>query len=133
MAKSKVTLRTQHLLTNKLLSRKQFSININHPKKAALSKKEIQEKIVSSYSVSNPNTVFIFGVKTGFGGGNSTAFGLIYDDIESAKKFEPKYRLVRAGLEKKVDTSRKLIKERKNKAKRTRGAARTKILYPQSK
>ena len=30
-----------------------------------------------------------------FGGGKSTGFGLIYDTIDSAKKFEPKYRLIR--------------------------------------
>lgn len=32
-----------------------------------------------------------------FGGGKSTGFGLIYDSIENAKKFEPKYRLVRVS------------------------------------
>eukprot|EP00818_Percolomonas_sp_WS_P010261 CAMPEP_0117439462 /NCGR_PEP_ID=MMETSP0759-20121206/2577_1 /TAXON_ID=63605 /ORGANISM="Percolomonas cosmopolitus, Strain WS" /LENGTH=135 /DNA_ID=CAMNT_0005231177 /DNA_START=146 /DNA_END=553 /DNA_ORIENTATION=+ len=130
MAKTKVSLRTQRVLTNKLLKRKQFNIAIAHPKRAALSKKEIQEKIVQAYNVQNPNTVFVFGVKTGFGGGRSSAFGLIYDDVQSAKKFEPNYRLVRQGLEKKTDTSRKQIKERKNRAKRVRGAARTKVLYP---
>ena len=30
-----------------------------------------------------------------FGGGKSTGFGLIYDSIDAAKKFEPRYRLVR--------------------------------------
>ena len=36
-----------------------------------------------------------------FGGGKSTGFGLIYDNLDSAKKFEPKYRLIRVriGLE----------------------------------
>lgn len=35
-----------------------------------------------------------------FGGGKSTGFGLIYDSLDAAKKFEPRYRLVRvsAGL-----------------------------------
>ena len=32
-----------------------------------------------------------------FGGGKSTGFGLIYDDIKAAKQFEPKYRLVRVS------------------------------------
>jgi len=32
-----------------------------------------------------------------FGGGKSTGFGLIYDNLDSAKKFEPKYRLVRVS------------------------------------
>ena len=30
-----------------------------------------------------------------FGGGKSTGFGLIYDTLEAAKRFEPKYRLIR--------------------------------------
>jgi small subunit ribosomal protein S24e len=30
-----------------------------------------------------------------FGGGKSTGFGLIYDNLDVAKKFEPKYRLIR--------------------------------------
>jgi hypothetical protein len=32
-----------------------------------------------------------------FGGGKSTGFGLIYDDVKSAKQFEPKYRLIRVS------------------------------------
>lgn len=32
-----------------------------------------------------------------FGGGKSTGFGLIYDSIDAAKKFEPRYRLVRVS------------------------------------
>ena len=39
--------------------------------------------------------VFTFGFKTNFGGGKSTGFGLIYDTMDFAKKFEPKYRLIR--------------------------------------
>lgn len=33
-----------------------------------------------------------------FGGGKSTGFGLIYDDLKAAKQFEPKYRLVRVSI-----------------------------------
>lgn len=33
-----------------------------------------------------------------FGGGKSTGFGLIYDSLDVAKKFEPRYRLVRVSL-----------------------------------
>lgn len=34
-----------------------------------------------------------------FGGGKSTGFGLIYDTIDAAKKFEPRYRLVRVSFQ----------------------------------
>ena len=36
-------------------------------------------------------------VRVQFGGGKSSGFGLIYDNVEVAKKFEPKYRLVRVS------------------------------------
>ena len=38
---------------------------------------------------------FVFGMRTQFGGGKTTGFGLIYDSLDFAKKFEPKYRLQR--------------------------------------
>merc|ERR1711924_170512 len=49
---------------------------------------------------------------------------LIYDSAESAKKYEPKYRLVRNGFVEKKETSRKQIKEAKNRKKKIRGTGR---------
>jgi small subunit ribosomal protein S24e len=40
------------------------------------------------------NCIFVFKFCTHFGGGKSYGFGLIYDNLKSAKKFEPKYRLI---------------------------------------
>lgn len=62
-----------------------------------------------------------------FGGGKTTGFGLIYDSLESAKKFEPTYRLVRNGLAESVSKSRKQRKERKNRLKKVRGIKKAKI------
>jgi ribosomal protein S24E len=45
--------------------------------------------------VKDLNSIFVFKFRTHFGGGKSTGFGLIYDSVESAKKYEPKYRLIR--------------------------------------
>ena len=42
--------------------------------------------------------VSVFGLRTQFGGGKTTGFGLVYDSPEAMKKFEPQYRLVRVGL-----------------------------------
>eukprot|EP00958_Prasinococcus_capsulatus_P028452 scaffold6758_cov350-Prasinococcus_capsulatus_cf.AAC.3 len=47
------------------------------------------------YQVKDPQNVVLFGFRTQFGGGKSTGFGLIYDNLDSLKKFEPKYRLIR--------------------------------------
>jgi small subunit ribosomal protein S24e len=57
-----------------------------------VSKSEIKDKLASMYNVRDPNQIFVFGFRTNFGGGKSTGFGLIYDDVKSAEKFEPKYR-----------------------------------------
>lgn len=79
------------------------------------------------YKVTDPKTVSIFGMKTPFGGGKSTGFCLIYDTEAHAKKFEPKYRLVRLGMATRVVTGRKLRKERKNRAKKVRGIKKAKV------
>jgi len=68
-----------------------------------------------------PKLVVLFGFRTKFGGGKSTGFCLIYDSDESMRKFEPKYRLIRQGIIEKKETSRKAIKEAKNKGKKVRG------------
>jgi len=56
---------------------------------------ELKEKLASLYEVKDLNSIFVFKFRTHFGGGKSTGFGLIYDSVESAKKYEPKYRLIR--------------------------------------
>ncbi|KAH8972641.1 hypothetical protein BDL97_01G001500 [Sphagnum fallax] len=99
MAERACTVRTRKFMTNRLLARKQFVIDVLHPGRANVSK---------------------------FGGGKSTGFSLIYDSVDAAKKFEPKYRLIRNGLATKVEKSRKQMKEWKNRAKKIRGVKKTK-------
>lgn len=92
-----------------------------HPGRANVSKDELKEKLSKMYDVKDPNCTFVFGLKTQFGGGKSTGFGLVYDNVDVAKKFEPKYRLIRQGLEEKKPSSLKQKKERKNRMKKVRG------------
>lgn len=47
--------------------------------------------------------VNVFGLRTQFGGGKTTGFGLVYDSPEALKKFEPHYRLVRVGFANKIE------------------------------
>jgi hypothetical protein len=47
--------------------------------------------------------VSVFGLRTQFGGGKTTGFGLIYDSPEAMKKFEPRYRLIRVGMATKIE------------------------------
>lgn len=69
----------------------------------------------------------MFGFRTNFGGGKSTGFALIYDTLDSAKKFEPRYRLQRHGLYEKKQTARKQRKDRKNRMKKVRGTKKAKV------
>ena len=110
-------------------------MDILHPSRPNVSRAELSEKLAAIYKT-DKNRVVAFGLRTQFGGGRSTGFALIYDDEAAQKKFEPKYRLVRvryfsssllsflshkvqSGLAKKVEKpSRKLRKERKNRAKK---------------
>ncbi|MCO5546717.1 hypothetical protein L7F22_000153 [Adiantum nelumboides] len=120
------TVRTRKFMTNRLLARRQFVVDVLHPGRPNVSKAELKEKLAKLYEVRDPQSVFVFGFRTQFGGGKSTGFGLIYDNVDSAKKYEPKYRLIRNGLATKVEKSRKQMKERKNRAKKIRGVKKSK-------
>eukprot|EP00995_Heteronema_vittatum_P009081 NODE_4369_length_586_cov_1775.871508_g3166_i0.p2 GENE.NODE_4369_length_586_cov_1775.871508_g3166_i0~~NODE_4369_length_586_cov_1775.871508_g3166_i0.p2 ORF type:complete len:141 (+),score=69.95 NODE_4369_length_586_cov_1775.871508_g3166_i0:65-487(+) len=119
-------LRTRKSLNNRLLQRRQFVVEVEHPGRASVPKKEIQKKLAFMYKVKDPDTIFLYGFSIAFGGSKSTGFGLIYDNIKIAKRYEPKYRLVRAGLAKKKDGSRKQRKEKKNRMKKFRGLKKAK-------
>lgn len=126
MVESSATLRTRKFMTNRLLYRKQMIVDVLHPNSPTVSKQEIREKLSRMYKTT-PDVVFAFGLKTNFGGGRTTGFALIYDTLDYAKKFEPKYRLQRNGLYKRERTARKQRKERKNRMKKVRGTAKTKV------
>ncbi|PWA66217.1 40S ribosomal protein S24-1 [Artemisia annua] len=126
MTDAKVTIKTRKFMTNRLLSRKQFVIDVLHPGKANVSKADLKKNLAEMYGVRDSSAIFVFKFRTHFGGGKSTGFGLIYDSVENAKKYEPKYRLIRNGLDTKVERSRKQLKERKNRAKKIRGVKKTK-------
>ncbi|KAG7391725.1 ribosomal 40S subunit protein S24B [Phytophthora pseudosyringae] len=141
-----VTVRTRKFLRNSLLARRQMVVEVIHPGRPNVPKAELQEKIskmqrdgdwmadvavnccpsphAQMYKVKDANTVFLYGFRTQFGGGKSSGFGLVYDTVNDAKRFEPKYRLIRQGLVEKVETSRKQIKEAKNRGKKVRGVGR---------
>lgn len=67
-----------------------------HPGQATVKKTEIRERLAQAYKTT-PDVIFAFGFKTQFGGGRTSGFALIYDTLDSAKKYEPKYRLARVS------------------------------------
>merc|ERR1719328_399318 len=88
MSEGIVTLKTRKFMTNRLLQRRQMVVDVHHPNKATVPKSEIREKLAKMYKCTADRA---FGFKTNFGGGKSTGFALIYDTLDFAKKFEPKY------------------------------------------
>ncbi|AFZ81123.1 40S ribosomal protein S24, putative [Theileria equi strain WA] len=121
------TVRVKKFISNPLLSRKQFCIEILHPGRSNVSKTELKERIAKQFKIKDSKTVVLFGLKTLFGGGISTGFGLIYDNMSSLKRYERHYRLVRLGLEQ-VETKmgRRAKKELKNRRKKVRGKDKAK-------
>jgi len=133
MSDSPITIRTRKFITNRLLARRQFVIDVLHPGRPNVPRSELAEKLAALYKTDKARVV-TFGFKTQFGGGRSSGFALIYDDEGSQKKFEPRYRLVRSGLgTKKERPTRKLRKERKNRAKKLRGTKKVKAAEPPKK
>jgi len=124
---SSVTIRTRKYMSNRLLNRKQMVIDVLHPNRATVPKNELREIIAGKFKVADDKTVFVFGFKTAFGGQKSTGFAMIYDTLEDALDAEPKYRLIRAGLQKKKEGSRKTRRELKNRKKKVRGVKKTKV------
>merc|ERR1712150_118093 len=127
MSEGVVTLRTRKFMTNRLLARRQMVVDILHPNRASVPKTEIREKLAKMYKCT-ADRIFAFGFRTNFGGGKTSGFALIYDSMDQAKKFEPKFRLRRQGvMEAAAKTSRKQKKGRKNRMKKVRGAKKAKV------
>ncbi|KAH3678548.1 hypothetical protein WICMUC_001357 [Wickerhamomyces mucosus] len=119
-----ITIRTRKVINNPLLARLQFVIDVLHPNRANVSKDELREKLAATYKVEK-DAVSVFGFRTQYGGGKSTGFGLVYNSVADAKKFEPTYRLVRYGLAEKVEkASRQQRKQKKNRDKKIFGTGK---------
>lgn len=70
-------------------------VDVLHNGRPGLSKDEVKNKLAKMYNIDNPSLVVVYGFRTQFGGGKTTGFGLIYDNLTAAKKFDPRYRLLR--------------------------------------
>jgi small subunit ribosomal protein S24e len=98
-------------------------VDVSHPGKATTPKADVQ-KLVATLLKADAGSTIVYGFKAAFGGGRSSGFGLVYDDAEAMKKFEPKHRLLRLGIGQKKTKTRKQWKDAKRKQKRTWGTGR---------
>jgi small subunit ribosomal protein S24e len=119
--------RARKVMTNPLLDRKQFSIEVIHEGAAGPSRKNVQTIVAQKFKT-NAEHVVVMNLRTQFGGNKSTALGLIYSSKDAMMKFEPKYRLIKQGLveKPKIKTNRKTKKELKNKIRKLRGMEKVK-------
>lgn len=70
----------------------------------------------------------MFGLKAKYGGGRSSGFATIYDDLDARKLYDTKPNLERDNIVERVkNQSRKLRKELKGKRKRVKGTAKSKV------
>lgn len=76
--------------------------DILHPSRPNISKDELRNKLATLYKAQK-DQVSVFGLRTQFGGGKTTGFGLVYDSPEALKKFDPQYRQIRYGLATKAE------------------------------
>lgn len=112
------------MISNPLLARRQFVIDVLHPNRPNVSKDDLRDRLAEIYKA-DKDAVSVFGFRTQFGGGKSTGFGLVYQSAADAKRFEPAYRLVRYGLATKVEkASRQQRKQKKNRDKKIFGTQR---------
>jgi small subunit ribosomal protein S24e len=103
---------------------------VYHPEEKKLTKDHIRDFIRQKFK---KQYVSLFGVKKFFGGGRTKGFCLIYDNEDSMKKFEPRYRLRRVELEKlppkdrkkkEKKEGRKVSKVKKHQGQKKRGTKR---------
>ena len=127
MAEKSCTVRTRKFITNRLLGRRQFVVDVLHPGRATVPKAELAEKLAKMYKVQDQHTIVLFGFHTKFGGGRSSGFGLVYDNMDVLKKIEPKYRQRRQDLMPKAEGSRKSRKIKKLRLKKLRGKEKSKV------
>lgn len=125
--KAEFTVRTSKFITNPLLNRRQFVVELNHPSWCGtVPNKLVKDKLASMYKV-DKDVISVYGFKTAFGGGSTSGFALIYDDLASFKRLEPNFRKTRVGLGKKRLPARKSLKERRNREKKFHGTRKAKV------
>lgn len=101
-------------------------VDVIHPGKANLSKEELKEKLATMYRTT-ADVIMPFGFRTDFGGGRSTGFALIYDDVDAMKKIEPAYRLARFQPKKDKTGGRRQRKELKNRKKKVSATKKSEL------
>ena len=90
------------------------------------SRKAIREKLAQIYK-KDENCIAVYGCRVQFGGGKTTGFACVYDDLKSRQKFDQHHHMVRDGVAEKKPKTRKAKKELKGRVKKVRGKEIAKV------
>jgi small subunit ribosomal protein S24e len=120
----KFVLYARKQLNNPLLGRRQLQVELIHPESGSISREQIKEKLSTMFKVKT-ETISIFGLHSKFGGGRSTGFAFIYNNLDDRKKYDMKKNLLREKLFEKGKKTRKQKKEIKGRVNKVRGTAKT--------
>merc|ERR1712100_435438 len=83
---------------------------------------------------SKPENISLFGLHSKFGGGRSSGFACIYDDVDSRKKYDTKSMLLRDKLRTASGKKgRKQLKEMKGRMKKVRVPPKPRLPTPPRK
>ncbi|GCA62123.1 ribosomal protein S24e [Kipferlia bialata] len=121
----KTVIRTRRFMQNPLLHRRQMVVEVTHTATRAPTRREIRDRVAELYHITNKDTIVLTGFKTHFGGGFTSGFCRVYDDLKHLQKVEAKFVQCRMGLAKRVERSRKQIKMQKNRALKQWGTKKT--------
>merc|ERR1712159_642093 len=106
MSDGKFICYARKIINNPLLQRKQVMMELIHPDQGNVSKTVLKDKIAGMFKA-KPEAIAIFGLKSKFGGGRSSGFALIYDNLDARKKCDSKNNLRRDGMVEKPRYTRK--------------------------
>ena len=67
-----------------------------HPEMPGVKKTSIKAEISKKFKASE-DRIAVFGLKPKFGGGRSSGFVTVYDDVDARKKYDTKTNLFRVG------------------------------------
>ena len=100
---------------NPLINRREVHFKVEHqggtPNRLELKKK------IAALETADENLTFIKKIKTSFGNRYADCQANIYEDTETANKFEPKYMVIRNMPKDQRSEERKKIREAKRKKK----------------
>merc|ERR1719166_468442 len=133
MAEGQFILYIRKVIVNPLLGRKQMAVELIHPEMAGVKKSSIKAEIGKKFKAGE-DRIAVFGLKPKFGGGRSSGFVTVYDDVDARIKYDTKTNLNRDKVgERPARTARKMAKELKGKRKRVKGTAKSKVVAGKKK